>query len=157
MVRQKTGDNYVRDKQFKYYHTVVLHIFSSIRVLHSKMFGLFYSQILVGFNPTLWIKFRKSVRFWSNPKILFGFCTCGLCEKVFWSISATSTSTFVYSFVYLIFHSTNADLLCFVCSSYKVPENGNNRVFPKIDHSARSDRIVLVEHTIGSVVELNFC
>ena len=30
-------------------------------------------------------------------------------------------------------------------------------VFPKIDHSARSDRIVLVEYTIGSVVELNFC
>ena len=31
------------------------------------------------------------------------------------------------------------------------------RVFPKIDHSARSDRIVLVEYTIGSVVELKFC
>ena len=29
-----------------------------------------------------------------------------------------------------------------------------NRVFPKIDHSSRSDRIVLVEYTIGSVVEL---
>ena len=33
----------------------------------------------------------------------------------------------------------------------------NNRVFPKVDHSARSDRIVLVEYTTGSVVELNFC
>ena len=32
-----------------------------------------------------------------------------------------------------------------------------NRVFPKVDHSARSDRIVLVEYTAGSVVELNFC
>ena len=31
------------------------------------------------------------------------------------------------------------------------------RVFPKVDHSARSDRIVLVEYTTGSVVELNFC
>ena len=34
---------------------------------------------------------------------------------------------------------------------------GDNRVFPKVDHSARSDRIVLVKYTIGSVVELNFC
>ena len=34
---------------------------------------------------------------------------------------------------------------------------GNNQVFPKIDHSAISDRIVLVEYTIGSVVELKFC
>ena len=33
--------------------------------------------------------------------------------------------------------------------------NGFSRVFPKIDHSARSDRIVLVEYTIGSLVELN--
>ena len=32
-----------------------------------------------------------------------------------------------------------------------------SRVFPKVDHSARSDRIVLVEYTTGSVVELNFC
>ena len=31
------------------------------------------------------------------------------------------------------------------------------RVFPEVDHSARSDRIVLVEFTTGSVVELNFC
>ena len=33
------------------------------------------------------------------------------------------------------------------------------RVFPKVDldHSARSDRIVLVEYTTGSVVESNFC
>ena len=29
--------------------------------------------------------------------------------------------------------------------------------FPKVDHSARSDRMVLVEYTTGSVVELNFC
>ena len=29
------------------------------------------------------------------------------------------------------------------------------RVFHKIDHSARSYRIVLVEYAIGSVVELN--
>ena len=29
--------------------------------------------------------------------------------------------------------------------------------FAKVDHSARSDRIVLVEYTTGSVVELNFC
>ena len=29
-----------------------------------------------------------------------------------------------------------------------------NRVFPKVDHSAR---IVLVESTVGSVAELNFC
>ena len=36
-------------------------------------------------------------------------------------------------------------------------ENEANRVFPKVDHSARSDRIVLVEYTTGSVVELNFC
>ena len=33
----------------------------------------------------------------------------------------------------------------------------NNRVFPKVDHSARSDRVILVEYTTGSVVELNFC
>ena len=33
----------------------------------------------------------------------------------------------------------------------------NIRVFPKVDHSARSDRIVLIEYTTGSVVELNFC
>ena len=33
----------------------------------------------------------------------------------------------------------------------------HNRVFPKVDDSARSDRIVLVEYTTGSVVELNFC
>ena len=32
-----------------------------------------------------------------------------------------------------------------------------NRVFPKVDHSANIARIVLVENTIGSVVELNFC
>ena len=31
------------------------------------------------------------------------------------------------------------------------------RVFPKVDHSANVARIVLVEHTIGSVVDLNFC
>ena len=31
------------------------------------------------------------------------------------------------------------------------------RVFPKVDHSANVARIVLVEYTIGSVVELNFC
>ena len=31
------------------------------------------------------------------------------------------------------------------------------RVFPKVDHSANIARIVLVEYTIGSVVELNFC
>ena len=31
------------------------------------------------------------------------------------------------------------------------------RVFPKIDHSARSGRIVLAEYTTGSVVELKFC
>ena len=35
--------------------------------------------------------------------------------------------------------------------------NNDNQVFPKIDHSARSDGIVLVEYTIGSVVELKFC
>ena len=31
------------------------------------------------------------------------------------------------------------------------------RVFPKVDHSANIARIVLVEYTIGSVVESNFC
>ena len=31
------------------------------------------------------------------------------------------------------------------------------RVFSEIDHSANVARIVLVENTIGSVVELNFC
>ena len=35
--------------------------------------------------------------------------------------------------------------------------SANIRVFPKVDHSARSDRIVLVEYTTRSVVELNFC
>ena len=33
-------------------------------------------------------------------------------------------------------------------------QNSDNRVFPKIYHSVR---IVFVEYTIGSVVELNFC
>ena len=32
-----------------------------------------------------------------------------------------------------------------------------NRVFPKVDDSANIARIVLVEHTIGSVVQSNFC
>ena len=32
-----------------------------------------------------------------------------------------------------------------------------NRGFPEVDHSANFARIVLVEYTIGSVVELNFC
>ena len=31
------------------------------------------------------------------------------------------------------------------------------RVFPKVTYSANIVRIVLVEYTIGSVVELNFC
>ena len=31
-----------------------------------------------------------------------------------------------------------------------------NRVFPKVDHSANVDRIVLFE-SVGSVVESNFC
>ena len=30
----------------------------------------------------------------------------------------------------------------------------NSRIFPEVDHSARSDRIVLVEYTTGSVVLL---
>ena len=29
--------------------------------------------------------------------------------------------------------------------------------FPKIDHSANFTRIILVDYSIGSVVELNFC
>ena len=52
--------------------------------------------------------------------------------------------------------------------SYSVPRSNKKisflpivnvfiRVFPKVDHSARSDRIVLVEYTTGSVVKLNFC
>ena len=32
----------------------------------------------------------------------------------------------------------------------------DTRVFPKVDHSANVARIVLVEHTFGSVVDLNF-
>ena len=31
------------------------------------------------------------------------------------------------------------------------------RVFPKVDHSANVAKIVLVEYTIGSIVELNIC
>ena len=33
----------------------------------------------------------------------------------------------------------------------------NIRVFPEVDHSANVARIVLVEYTIESLVELNFC
>ena len=40
---------------------------------------------------------------------------------------------------------------------FGVWQSADTRVFPKIHHSARSDRIVLVEYTTGSVVELNFC
>ena len=45
--------------------------------------------------------------------------------------------------------------MCTVCARDRYQDA--NRVFPKIDHSVRSDRIVLVEYTTGSVVELKFC
>ena len=41
--------------------------------------------------------------------------------------------------------------LCFYFNSVQY------EVFPEIDHSANLSRIVLVEYTIGSAVELNFC
>ena len=40
---------------------------------------------------------------------------------------------------------------------YDIWSSDVSRVFPKVDHSANVDRIVLVEYTIGSVVESNFC
>ena len=39
---------------------------------------------------------------------------------------------------------------------YQVYKVHDIRVFPKVDHSANIARIVLVEYTIGSVVELHF-
>ena len=42
-------------------------------------------------------------------------------------------------------------------ASQSVRVTADIRVFPKTDHSARADRILLVEYTIGSVVELKFC
>ena len=40
---------------------------------------------------------------------------------------------------------------------YRGQKHAHIRVFPKIDLSANINRIILVENTIGSVVELNFC
>ena len=50
--------------------------------------------------------------------------------------------------------STKEYILLVFLKFYQMP---NNRVFPKADHSANVDRIALVEYTIGSVVESNFC
>ena len=48
---------------------------------------------------------------------------------------------------------TISEWLEFLKSLFAVNYNG---VFAKLDHSANIARIVLVDHTIGSVVDLNF-
>ena len=57
-------------------------------------------------------------------------------------------ASFTNTFFKNCFDDNNSELAQMYC---------NIQVFPKVDHSANVARIVLVEYTIGSIVELNFC